>query len=419
MRRPGRRRTRVESPPLERMVSVITRLGNGGSERRLLDVLDAMPEVEHIILVGEGSSSSRVATLAQDHEVHVLESLVRSVDPIRDLRAFTELHRRFRSRPVDAVFTHQSKAGLLGRIAGRIAGVERIYHSASGANFGPGFGRIESTAFRIAERTTAPLVDSYFAVGEDLAARLRRNGISARRIEIVRSSLDLDAYRDTTAADRARARAEFDLDPEAAVVCVVGRLDNGKGALHVVDAIERIQALVPHRQVRALVAGEGPHSAIIEQQLASDPELQDAVTLLGHTDRVAAVMQASDLILLLSTAEGLPQVLVQAAAANLPFVAYAVDGTQELLAMGAPGTTVAVGDQPALEEAAAAALRSPGSPRTRLLPDASRPAIDLSGWDPAEVRHRYRTILEPGGPSRSSPGGTSLDTSPRDQRSPH
>lgn len=416
---PGRRRTRGEAPRLERMVSVITRLADGGSERRLHDVLDALPDVEHVVLVGEGSSPSRVAQVARDHEVHVLESLVRSVDPARDRRALTDLHRRFRDRSFDAVFTHQSKAGLLGRIAGRIAGVDRIYHSSSGANFGPGFGRIEGTAFRVAERMTAPLVDRYFVVGEDLAARLRRNGISARKIEIVRSSLDLDAFRNTTEADRARARAEFDLDRDAAVVCIVGRLDNGKGADHVVPCIERIQEQVPHRRVRALIAGEGPHRAVIEQQLANNPTQRDAVTLLGHTDRVAAVMQASDLIVLLSTAEGLPQVLVQAAAANLPFVAYAVDGTEELLSMGASGTTVAVGDQSTLEVAAASALRSPGVRRPRSLPDANGPAVDLSGWDPVEVRRRYRAILRPADPNRPCPGATSFEPPPRDPRSAH
>ena len=374
--------------PLRRMVSVITRLADGGSERRLLDVLEALPDVEHVVIVGDGSSDARVAALGANHEVRALPALVRSVDPRRDLQAAADLRAIFRNGSFDAVFTHQSKAGLLGRVAGRSAGVARIYHSASMASFGPGYGRAESRAFQLVERATAPLVDRYFVVGDDLATRLAANGVRDDKLSIVRSSIELGPFREAARQDAAAAPRPFGLDPGAAVICFVGSLDDRKGAPGFVDLVTAVRGQLPDQRVQVLIAGDGPHRDTISAQLADAPSLAPDVVLLGHTDQVPAVMAASDVIVLASTAEGLPQVLVQAAASGLPFATYAVDGAQELTAMGAIGRIVTLGDRAALVDATVALLRLPNAVRRAALPEST-----LDQWAPAFVRSRYRREL--------------------------
>ena len=387
----ARRRSRTSGPdrtPVRRMASVITRLADGGSERRLLDVLDALTDVDHLVVVGEGSSPAKVQALGERLEVRVLPSLVRSVDPRNDLRAAAELRALFRDRDVDAVFTHQSKAGLLGRVAARAAGIGRVYHSASMASFGPGYGRTESLVFQAAERATAPLVDRYFVVGSDLADRLAANGVPDRKLSIVRSSIELGPFRSASRRPPPERRAAFGLDPDAAVLCFVGSLDDRKGAEGFVDLIAEVRARLGGRPVQALIAGDGPHRATIEAQLAGDRVAAAATRLLGHTDQVPAVMAASDVLVLTSSAEGLPQVLVQAAASALPFASYDIDGAHELVAMGARGSVVALHDRRALVGATVDLLRPAAGSAWATLPDAV-----LDQWAPAFVRSRYRTEL--------------------------
>lgn len=370
------------------MASVITRLADGGSERRLLDVVEALPDIDHVVVVGEGSSAAKVEALGQQLEVRVLPSLVRSVDPRNDLRAAADLRATFRDGNFDAVFTHQSKAGLLGRVAARVAGVGRVYHSASMASFGPGYGRAESLAFRSAERATAPLVDRYFVVGSDLADRLAANGVPDAKLSIVRSSIELGPFRCASRLPMSERRATFGLDPHAAVICFVGSLDDRKGAAGFVDLVADVRARLGGRPVQALVAGDGPHRATIEAQQDGDPTAARDIRLLGHTDQVPAVMAASDVLVLTSSAEGLPQVLVQAAATALPFVSYDIDGAHELVAMGACGSIVALHDRQALVEATVARLRPAAACARATLPDAA-----LDQWAPAFVRSRYRSEL--------------------------
>ncbi len=181
--------------------SVITRLARGGSERRLFDVLDAV-DGDHVVVVGGDSDPAQVALLADRVDVVVLEPLVRSVDRAADSAALRALVATLRDRPFDVVHTHQSKAGLLGRVAARAGGVPVVYHSASMASFGPGYGRVESEVFARAERLTAPLVTRFFVVGVDLARRLAASGVPPTRLSVVRSSQRLDAFTPATPGKR-------------------------------------------------------------------------------------------------------------------------------------------------------------------------------------------------------------------------
>ena len=212
-----------------RILSVITRVVFGGAERRLQDVFRAMPEAEHLVVVGRDSDPLAVEQLAEQVKVIQSPYLVRAVEPRNDLRAVRELHQLMRRGSFDIVHTHHAKSGVVGRIAARTAGVPIVYHAASGASFGPSYGRLESTTLALAERLTAPLVSRYFVVGHDLAAQLADNGISRRRLEVLRSSIDLAPFGhdggEAWLERRTAWRAELGIGPDEVVVCYVGRLD--------------------------------------------------------------------------------------------------------------------------------------------------------------------------------------------------
>jgi len=397
-RAPRRRRTvegtRLSAEP--HVLSVITRLGRGGSERRLHDVLAAVPGA-HTVVVGGDSDPDETAALARRYEVLRCDALVRDVRPAADARAFAHLLRLMRRRDFDVVHTHQSKAGLLGRVAARAAGIGVVYHSSSMASFGPGYGRAESAAFAVAERCTAPLVTRFFVVGQDLAARMQANGVDPGRIEVVRSSLDLEPFAPIDAAGREAARRHLGIDPEVAVVVFVGSLDERKNVMMLPDAVGSAAA---GRPVTLLVAGAGPLAGPLAARAEGLAAGADDVTirLLGHVSDVALVMRAADVLALPSSAEGLPQVLVQAARCGLPFVSFDVDGVAELLDLGARGRSVPLGDREAFSSALAAELAAGGG-----LGQDLRPSPSLDGWHAWDVdavaeryRHFYRLDLGPG-----------------------
>jgi glycosyltransferase involved in cell wall biosynthesis len=105
--------------------------------------------------------------------------------------------------------------------------------------------------------------------------------------------------------------------------------------------------------------------------------------VLGQVSDVDDVVAAADVVVLLTRDGGLPEALVLAAAAGVPFVSYDVDGARELRQLGADGILVAPGDV----EAAAGVVE-------HLLAVASRPpAIDATPWSRDTVLAGYRSVM--------------------------
>jgi len=375
---PGRRQPRS-------MLSVITRLGVGGSDQRLHDVLEALDRTEHHVVVGADSTDEAIERVREHHRVTVEPSLVRQVDPRRDATAVARLARELRRGGHPAVMTHQSKAGLVGRLAAAIARTPHVYHSASMASFGPGYGRAQSLVFQAAERVTEPLVDRYFVVGQDLVDRMVANGAPPAKLEIVRSSIDTTPFLAARDAGMVAARVELNLPAEVGVVAFVGRLDERKGAPRLADLFASIAAR-SSGPITFLVAGRGPCAGVVERRVA-ELGLAGSVRLLGHTDRVPEVLAASDVVLLPSSAEGVPQVLVQAAVAGTPFASFDVDGARELLALGAVGTVAPIGADDVLVAHAGSLLGRRGERGPRW-----SDAV-LAQWDHGEVLQAYRDAL--------------------------
>jgi glycosyltransferase involved in cell wall biosynthesis len=159
------------------------------------------------------------------------------------------------------------------------------------------------------------------------------------------------------------------------------------------EARKNVEDLLPLlRQIRTepgpppvlAIAGEGPLEGNLSQAIRAGG-LSDDVRLLGFVEAPLELLAAADACILLSRAEGVPQVLVQAAALDTPFVAYDVDGVRELLAMGARGRVVAIGN---LEGAARATTEVLGWDVGQGVP-----SIDLSGWSPASIQQGYRDLV--------------------------
>jgi len=382
-----------------RILHVCTRFDYGGSERRLLDMVAALPHDEHFVILGGDSDLNHANRQLQGVQVLLEPSLRRAVSLWRDPVALARLRRRIEELDCDLVVTHQSKAGVLGRLAARTTGAPPVLHSLSMADFGPGYSALESRLFRALERNLARWTTAYAVVGTDLATRFGQIGIPAEKLTVIRSAVPLPRYgADRVEVRRAVARA-YALPEDRPWILYVGSLDQRKGALELPILLQQTLQLSAGTSPFLVVAGTGPQEARL-RSLVSQIGVEGDCRLLGHVEDPRDLFVASDVVVLLSRAEGLPQVLVQAAAAGTPFVAADVDGTDELLELGAAGSVVDAGDVVGAARAALPYLRWPGERRGS--------PIDLSSWSPARVRTGYRelfsSVLGAGSSERSDEG---------------
>jgi len=367
-----------------RILHVCTRFARGGSERRLRDMVAALPEHQHHVIIGRESDIDLASRQLPGVRVTLEPSLRRSVHPWWDAIALLHLRRTITEGEYELVVTHQSKAGVLGRLAARSTVAPPVVHSLSMADFGPGYSAHENRLFRTLERVLARRTAGYAVVGTDLANRFGHIGVPVEKMTIIRSAARLPA----PDADRAEVRRlvahAYSLPEDRPWILYVGSLEERKCVLDLPILLQQMIQLTAGPAPILLVAGAGPQEARL-RSLARQIGLEGDCRLLGHVDDPRDLFVASDLVVLLSRAEGLPQVLVQAAAAGTPFVATDVDGADELLELGAPGKVVNVGDVVGAARAALPYLRWPV--------ERSGPTIDLSSWSPDRVRAGYRDLV--------------------------
>ncbi|HEX6937446.1 MAG TPA: glycosyltransferase family 4 protein [Actinomycetes bacterium] len=365
---------------------VCTRYQRGGSERRIRDVVAALPELRHHLLLGAESDVELARAQTSAERVSVLPTLLRHVSAKHDLAALRHLRRVLRQDRYDVVVTHQSKAGALGRLAA-LGGGPPVVHSLSMASFGPGYSRVESTVFRALERLLAHRTAAFCVVGADLAARFEKVGVPGGKLHVVRSGVPLPS-RVTPREEARRVVGErYGIAPERRLLCYVGSLEARKNVLLLPEVLSQLCSGLSAPPV-LLVVGDGPQRAAIESRVRN-LGVEEHVVLTGHLSRpelVGDAIRSADLLLLLSNAEGLPQVLVQAAAHGTPFVAFDVEGVREVLSLGAAGTAVPLGDVRGVVDAVTAQLSRPDwLPR--------EPVADLTSWSPDSVRSAYRAVF--------------------------
>jgi glycosyltransferase involved in cell wall biosynthesis len=338
------------------ILHVETRHLRGGCERNVNHFASWQAGAGHRIGLAVGRDSLLQEVPAGVQGI-LVEHLVRRPDPILDPLAVRALGGLIREGAWDVVHTHQSKAGVIGRVAARHR-ARLILHTVHMVSFGPGYGRVPSAAFERAERLCASWTDELIAVGEELRERYLAAGVGAPdRFRVIHSPIDVEAFtaaRVWSVDRRAEVRASLGLSADEPVVLAVAALEPRK-RLDLV--IERLSDDLRIRW-RLLVAGDGRQRADLERQIGR-LGLQGRVLLLGNRSDVPSLMGIADVFVHAAEAEGVPQVVIQALAAGRPVVATDVIGLREL--SGAP-ISVAQTTGADLRPRVAASLVTPGSP---------------------------------------------------------
>jgi glycosyltransferase involved in cell wall biosynthesis len=160
--------------------------------------------------------------------------------------------------------------------------------------------------------------------------------------------------------DPRAVRAEFGFAPEAPLVLFAGRLAEQKRVDDLLKALDLLQHVQP--DVCTLIAGDGPQRERLEET-AHGYDLDAKVRFLGHRDDVPRLLAAADLLVLPSSYEGLPNVVLEAMRFRKPVVATAAPGTTEVVVDGETGSLVPIGDVIGMTRAIRDIVRDPALAR--------------------------------------------------------
>lgn len=285
-----------------------------------------------------------------------LQCIWRPIRPLRDVVGFFRLYRFLRASNYTIVHTHTSKAGFVGRIAARLAGIPIVIHTAHGFALHERSGVVVRTLVARLERVAGRFADRLITVSKfhrDWALRLNISD-PTRVIAIPNGIPETRVYSTRTTH---QVRMEIGIGPGEAMLLTLGRLAPQKGIEYLLRAVPLVRSMVD-RPFRVVLAGDGELRAEL-QALAEGLGVARLVVFLGFREDVGDLVAASDVVVLPSLREGLSIALLEAMAAGKPIVATSIGSNVEATGGGRGALLVPPRDVSSLANAVATLLNSP------------------------------------------------------------
>ena len=205
------------------------------------------------------------------------------------------------------------------------------------------------------DRLCLPRYERVICVSEDLVGRCLATGVRAERCVLVENAIDTDRF--TRRHSTGEAKARLGLDPRRPLVGAVGRLSPEKGFDVLIDAVDRL--LAGGHDLDLAIVGEGDDRSRLEARIAAS-RLGGRVSLLGFRADTADLYEAMDVFALSSYREGLPNVVLEALALEVPVVATRIAGVPRLIHDEANGLLVESGSADELAGAIGRLLEDEG-----------------------------------------------------------
>ena len=265
----------------------------------------------------------------KEHGINVRTvPMTRAINPLVDLYCLVILTRIFTKERLDIVHTHCSKAGAVGRVAAKLAGIRQIYHSSHCFAFLRCGNFLTKKIYLFVERLLARFTSKFIAVSDSDAESAKQWKIfDEDKCIIVNNGLSTDKNpcKQVQAETISQIRESFNLPAECFVAATACRLVEYKGLFTFIET-----ARLSKSNAVFVVAGDGPLKEKLEKYITKN-NLSQKVRLLGHVCDMDRLYRICDLVVLCSTMEAQPFTLLEAMRAQCAIIASDVPGNRELL----------------------------------------------------------------------------------------
>ncbi len=334
-----------------RVLRVIGRLNVGGPSIHVVNLAAGLDpdRFEQLLVIGrESRAEGSMLDYALSRGVwpHRINEIVTAFNLTpRDAKALARLWVLMRRYRPHIVHTHTAKAGLLGRLAARLAGVPIVVHTFHGHVLHGYYGPVQNWALRRMERSLAWLSDRLVTVSEQIKTDLIGYGVArAKKIAVIPLGLDLEPFLQA-GQRRGEFRRALGLADDVKLIGIVGRLFPIKNHALFLESAARIAMAEPG--VQFVVVGDGALRPALEDQ-ARRLGIAERINFTGWRTDLPSIYADLDVLVVSSNNEGTPLSAIEAMAAGCPVVATRVGGIPDIIVDEVNGCLVMAGDVKAM-----------------------------------------------------------------------
>jgi glycosyltransferase involved in cell wall biosynthesis len=306
---------------------IITKLELGGAQKVALHVAKNINRdiFDSFIIAGNGGILDDI--IAKKDKLYSLKNFVRKISPLKDLKALFEIYTVLKKEKPDIAHTHSSKAGILGRIAAKLAGVKIIVHTIHGYGFNETQSWIVRNFYIFLEKFCALFSDKLIVVTkEDIKKGLRYKIAKEDTFVLIRAGIDTKFYKSFALNPEFKSNLGISMDMK--VVTTIGPFKPQKNLRDFIRAASIVSKRIDN--VIFLIVGDGEQRKELEDLIES-LNLKYKILILGWRSDIVEILKASDIFVLTSLWEGLPCAIIESMCCSVPVIANAVDGVKEIV----------------------------------------------------------------------------------------
>lgn len=343
-----------------KVMHVITKLELGGAQVNTVYTYEHLNRNSFEAWLISGPGGILTDKVKEKDHLIIIDELVRPINPWNDFKAYLRLKKIFKEIKPDIVHTHSSKAGILGRLAARAAGVPVIIHSVHGFSFSPFQSFVKRNLFIAAEKWVAKKTTEFIFVSSDDIDTAKEKKLIKGNYSLIRSGFPFEKFQKRSTGTAAQ-RAVYSLEPEDKVCGIIAPFKPQKGLFHLIEIASRvIMGLKKRNQdnnttakistnVRFIITGDGALRPQIEEKL-KEKGIWDYFRLPGFVFDIENAIDTFDIGMSTALWEGLPQSLVQLRLKKKAVVASDIPGNREVIRHGKNGFLVDVKDYDGFSE---------------------------------------------------------------------
>ncbi len=303
----------------------------GGAQRYILDLATNLGG-QFEITVAAGGNGKLFEQLKKNQISAVrLKNLTREINLGQDLPALFEIYQLIKKVKPDILHLNSSKAGALGAIAGKLAGVKKIIYTVHGFVFNEPMPGWKKNLYTWIEKISAKLKTTLICVSEfDRQQGLSHKIALAEKLVTIHNGIGIDSLK-LLSKEEAKNKLITNYQLPITNYPTIGTIANfypTKGLQYFIQAAKQI--IQHHPDAQFIVIGDGKLRPALEAEIKKF-RLEKNFQLLGAIDNAAKLLPAFDVYVCSSIKEGLPYSILEAMAAGVPIVAVAVGGIPEMI----------------------------------------------------------------------------------------
>jgi len=272
-----------------KVLHIITRLDKGGSAENTFLTITGLDRDNYDVTLMSGPVKDPRQDRTKQIEAYAvsyifISELARDINLIKDLKTLFKIYVFLRKEKFDIVHTHTSKAGFLGRLAAKLAGVPIVVHTPHGHVFFGYFKPFKTKIFIYLEKLASHITDKIVALTdrEKDDYRLFKTTREEKSV-VINSGVDLNRFKELSFTEKQSFKKKLGLPEKSFLIGTVGRLVPVKGHEFLIEAAKNI--ILKYPSTFFMFAGDG-HLRENLKKKTLEMGIEESVIFLGWRDDV-------------------------------------------------------------------------------------------------------------------------------------